>query len=159
MPLAPYSGAVPSREHQLAPGRGCAVAAVVSAALALAGAAPATAEVPHRVMPGETLWSIATDNNLTTRSVAIYNDLASDADVVLGATIEVPTEAEATAALQSAGVGPAASDEGSSGGGAYVVQSGDTLSEIAVRAGASADDLAGRNGVDPDSVLLAGTVL
>ena len=137
------------------------MAAVLSATLALAGVVPATAAVPHRVMPGETLWSIAAANNLTTRSVAVYNGLDEDADVVLGATIEVPTEAEAAAALESAGVGPAATDDqGSSGsGGAYVVQGGDTLSEIAERAGASANELAERNGVATDGVLLAGTVL
>jgi len=136
------------------------VCAVASATLALGGAVPATAAVPHRVMPGETLWSIAADNNLTTRSVAVYNGLAQDADVVLGTSIDVPTEAEAAAALERAGTGAAADDEGSSGdGGAYVVQGGDTLSEIAARAGASADDLAARNGVDPGGVLQAGTVL
>ena len=137
------------------------LAAIVFAALALAGAAPAAAAaaVLHRVMPGETLWSIAAANNLTTRSVAAYNDLAQDADVVLGTTIDVPTEAEAAAALGSAGTAPASGDEGGSGGGAYVVEAGDTLSEIAARAGASADDLAARNGVNADGVLVAGTVL
>jgi len=110
-------------------------------------------------MPGETLWSIAAANNLTTRSVAAYNGLAQDADVVVGATIDVPTEAEAAAALESAGTAPESGDEGGSGGGAYVVEAGDTLSEIAARAGASADDLAARNGVNADGVLVAGTVL
>ncbi len=132
---------------------------MVSAALALGGAAPAGAAVPHRVVAGETLWSIAAANNLTTRSVAVYNGVAEDADVVIGTTIEVPTEAEAAAALERAGVGPAADDGASSGGGAYVVEGGDTLSEIAARAGASPDDLAARNGLDPDDVLVTGTVL
>ena len=36
---------------------------------------PASAEVAHTVAPGETLWSIAAANNLTTRTVAAYNGL------------------------------------------------------------------------------------
>ena len=66
----------------------------------LAIAAPASAEVAHTVQPGETLWSIAAANNLTTRTVATYNGLSEDAQVVLGATIRVPTVAEGAAALQ-----------------------------------------------------------
>ncbi len=67
-------------------------------------AAPASAEVAHVVAPGETLWSIAAANNLTTRTVAVYNGLSEDAQVALGSTIRVPTTAEGYAALQSAGL-------------------------------------------------------
>ena len=59
----------------------------------LALATPASAEVAHTVAPGETLWSIAAANNLTTRTVAAYNGLSEDAQVVLGSTIRVPTVA------------------------------------------------------------------
>jgi LysM repeat protein len=130
-------------------------------------AAPASAAVPHTVQPGETLWSIAAANNLTTRTVAAYNGLSEDAQVVLGSTIQVPTTAEGYAALQKAGFvaastttsasGPA-SGSGSSGG-AYVVQPGDTLTAIAGRAGVSVSSLAAANGLDPAGVLLAGTSL
>ena len=70
-------------------------------------AAPASAAVPHTVQPGETLWSIAAANNLTTRTVAAYNGLSEDAQVVLGSTIMVPTTVEGYAALQQAGLVPA----------------------------------------------------
>src|ERR671933_2594132 len=70
-------------------------------------AAPASAAVPHTVQPGETLWSIAAANNLTTRTVAAYNGLSEDAQVVLGSTIMVPTTVEGYAALQRAGLVPA----------------------------------------------------
>src|SRR5919112_896917 len=70
-------------------------------------AAPASAAVPHTVRPGETLWSIAAANNLTTRTVAAYNGLSENAQVVLGSTINVPTTTEGYAALQSAGLVPA----------------------------------------------------
>ena len=35
--------------------------------------APAAASVPHTVMPGETLWSIAAANGFTTRALAAAN--------------------------------------------------------------------------------------
>src|ERR671916_1219323 len=70
-------------------------------------AAPAAAAVPHTVQPGETLWSIAAANNLTTRTVAAYNGLSEEAQVGLGSTINVPTTEEGYAALHSAGLVPA----------------------------------------------------
>jgi len=39
----------------------------------------AAAAAPHTVQPGETLWSIAFANNLTTRTVAVYNGVPQDA--------------------------------------------------------------------------------
>jgi LysM repeat protein len=62
-------------------------------------AAPAPAAVPHTVLPGETLWSISVANNLTTRTVAVYNGLPNDAGLIAGTTIQVPTVAEGAAAL------------------------------------------------------------
>ena len=128
--------------------------------MALPGASPASAAVPHTVVAGDTLWSIAAANNLTTRSLAVYNGLSEDADVVLGTTVDVPTVDEASAALASGG-GQASSSgsTGSGDGGSYVVQAGDTLSQIAERAGISAGDLAATNGLDTNGLLLSGTVL
>ena len=123
----------------------------------LALAAPASAEVAHIVQPGETLWSIAAANNLTTRTVAAYNGLSEDAQVVLGSTIRVPTVAEGSAALQGAGTAPAAPATSSPGG--YTVQPGDTLSGVAASAGLSVADVAAANGLDPAGVLVAGTKL
>src|SRR6476659_5932505 len=101
----------------------------------LVAAAPAGASVPHTVQPGETLWSIAAANNLTTRTVAAFNGLSENAQVVLGSSINVPTVAEGASAL--AGIGapqataaspPAASASGAPAVlGSYVVRSGDTL--------------------------------
>ena len=73
---------------------------VLACALAgLALAAPAGAAVPHTVEPGETLWSIASASNFTTRSLAVFNGLPEDAQVVVGNTIQIPSESEAAAAL------------------------------------------------------------
>ena len=67
-------------------------------------AAPAGAAVPHVVQPGETLWSIAAANNLTTRTVAAFNGLSESSQVVLGSTIMVPSTVEGYASLQKAGL-------------------------------------------------------
>jgi N-acetylmuramoyl-L-alanine amidase len=133
----------------------------------LVPAAPASAAVPHVVQPGETLWSIAAANNLTTRTVAAYNGLSEDAQVVLGSTINVPTTAEGHAALQQAGLAPAqpatvaapASTGAPAPLGGYTVRAGDTLSALAAQTGVSIDAMAAMNGLDPAGVLLAGTVI
>jgi hypothetical protein len=65
----------------------------------LLASAPALAAAPHTVLPGETLWSIAAANNLTTRTVAVYNGLPESAQLVAGTTVYVPTVAEGAAAL------------------------------------------------------------
>ena len=63
----------------------------------------ANAHVLHTVAPGETLWSIAAQSNLTTRTVAIYNGLSPESHVVLGSTVKIPSIAEGAAALANAG--------------------------------------------------------
>ena len=75
---------------------------------ALLLAAPSSAAVPHTVQPGETLWSIAAANNLTTRTVAAFNGLSENSQVVLGSTVMVPSTTEGYASLQKAGLVSAA---------------------------------------------------
>ena len=113
-----------------------------------------SAAVPsHTVQPGETLWSIAAANNLTTRTVAAFNGLSENAQVVLGSTISVPTMVEGYASCRSPGiVRPAtATASGASAPaaaarvrpsrppslGAYIVRSGDTLGGLAATSGVS----------------------
>jgi soluble lytic murein transglycosylase-like protein len=141
-------------------------------------AAPAQAAAPHTVQPGETLWSIAAANNLTTRTVAAFNGLSEDSQVVLGATIMVPTTVEGYASLQKAGLVPvtpgtapagsapataAPSSSSSSGApaplGAYTVRVGDTLSGLAATARVPAADIAAMNGLSLEGPLLAGTLI
>jgi soluble lytic murein transglycosylase-like protein len=145
-------------------------------------AAPAQAAVPHVVRPGETLWSIAAANNLTTRTVAAYNGLSENSNVVLGSTIMVPTTVEGYASLQKAGLVPVtpgatstapASSSGASSSpaapatssgapgplGGYTVRPGDTLSGLAATARISPAAIAAMNGLSLDGVLLAGTVI
>jgi soluble lytic murein transglycosylase-like protein len=136
--------------------------------LLFAAPAPAGAAVAHTVQPGETLWSIAAANNLTTRTVAAFNGLSEDAQVVLGSTINVPTVAEGAAALQgvapaatqaAAPAAPAATAGGPAPLGSYVVRAGDTLSGLAAGAGVAMEQMAAANGLDPAAPLLTGTVI
>ena len=125
---------------------------------ALAFSAPASAGVTHVVQPGETLWSIATANNFTTRSLAAANGLPEDAHVIIGSKIQIPTVSEAASALQNAGVStPSAGGPGPLG--SYVVRPGDTLSAIAARSRVTLDAVAFMNGLDAKKPLLIGTVL
>src|SRR4051794_6321231 len=75
------------------------IVGALSMTLAMVGAIPAGAAVPHTVVSGETLWSIAAASNFTTRSLAAYNGLSPDAQVVLGRTIMIPSVPEAAGAL------------------------------------------------------------
>jgi soluble lytic murein transglycosylase-like protein len=121
-----------------------------AALVAVCVCAPASASTPHTVVPGDTLWSIATLNNLTPEAVAAANGISPDTHVVLGTTVQVPAPGEAAAA-PAAGAPPAL--------GAYTVQPGDTLSAIAARSGVSADEIGWMNGIDPKAPLLSGTAL
>jgi soluble lytic murein transglycosylase-like protein len=136
-------------------------------------AAPAGAAVPHTVQPGETLWSIAAANNLTTRTVAAFNGLSESSQVVLGSTIQVPSTTEGYAALQKSGLAPVAPAPGSAPAtvapatpsaapaplGGYTVRAGDTLSGLAAGARVSVNAIAQMNGLNPSGLLIAGTVI
>jgi LysM repeat protein len=76
----------------------------------------ALAAPPHRVLPGETLWSISTANNLTTRTVALYNGLPENAQLLVGTTIYVPTVEEGAAALAAGAPAVAPATSGAGGG-------------------------------------------
>jgi LysM repeat protein len=137
---------------------------------------PATAQaaVPHTVAPGETLWQLAAMNNLTTRSFAAANGLSPDAQLIAGTTIRIPSIAEAAGALASAPAATAAPAAGNDGDndaddvaaagapqpmGGYTVRPGDSLSGIAATARVPVGAIAAMNGLDPNGVLVAGTVL
>src|SRR5918992_6092847 len=79
--------------------RAIATSLACSIAGALLASSASLAAVPHTVLPGERLWSISSANNLTTRTVAVYNGLPEDALLVAGTTVYVPTVQEGGAAL------------------------------------------------------------
>jgi LysM repeat protein len=121
-------------------------------------ASSAKAEAPHVVQPGETLWSIAASNNLTTRTVAVYNGVSEDHQVVVGKTIMVPTVDEGAGALAAApAADPAPADAGS--GTSHAVASGESLSSVAAANGITVDALAAANGLASDAYLIEGETI
>ena len=130
-----------------------------AAALTLMNAPGATAAAPHTVQHGETLWSISAANNLTTRTVAVFNDLPEDGIVVAGNTIQVPTVDEGAAAL-AVGTVPVSPESLAGaepvGDATHLVAPGETLSAIAAVSGVSSSALAGANGRSAESLLFAG---
>jgi soluble lytic murein transglycosylase-like protein len=131
----------------------------------------ASAGVAHTVVPGETLWSLAAAQNMTTRAFAAANGLSEDSTLVAGSTIQLPTVTEAAIALQSAPAATAAAAANASatpatattGGpppmGAYTVRPGDTLSGLAAQSGVTVEQMAAMNGLDPTGYLIAGTLI
>src|SRR5438876_9256152 len=97
---------------------------------------PATAQayVAHTVAPGETLWQLASMNNMTTRSFAAANGLSPDAHIIAGTSIRIPTYAEAASALASAPAAATAPAGAATAAppalGGYTVRTGDSLSAI-----------------------------
>ena len=91
---------------------GCSIGGVLVSAVA------ALAAAPHTVASGEDLWSIAYANNLTTRTVAVYNGVSENAQLPVGTTIYVPTVEEGAEALATGtpGVDPPATMGGSGAG-------------------------------------------
>jgi soluble lytic murein transglycosylase-like protein len=141
----------------------------------LAAATPARASFAHTVVPGETLWSIAMQDGLAPSSLAAFNGLSSDTQVIIGQTIQIPPVGAASGAASSTTTSasePAGDDaqDGTSTAssassaspppmGAYRVQLGDTLSAIAARAGVPTSEIAAMNGLTLAGPLLAGTVI
>jgi N-acetylmuramoyl-L-alanine amidase len=141
-------------------------ALVLGAVMAVPAAA--SAGVAHTVQPGETLWSLAAAQNMTTRAFAAANGLSENSNIVVGSTIQLPTVTEAAVALQSAPAATAtaaasASASATTGGppplGGYTVRPGDTLSGLAAQSGVTTDAMAAMNGLDPNGYLIAGTVI
>jgi len=149
---------------------------VLAAAVALLAAPAANADVLHTVSSGDTLWSIAAKANMTTRTVAAYNGLNENSNVVIGAPIKIPSVQEGLAALRAAGITPAGSSAASTSSaakvapvptssraprpqGAYVVRAGDTLSGLAAQSRVPVAQMAYMNGLRPTSHLLIGMVI
>jgi N-acetylmuramoyl-L-alanine amidase len=149
---------------------------IIPAALLLLAPALARADFPHTVGPGESLTSVAATDGLTVDQLAAANGLSPNAELVTGSTLMIPPQGGGGTSSPSgggsgssggsAGDGDSDSDDdgggGSSGGapaGSYVVQPGDTLWAIAHRDETTVRELAAQNGLNPNGVLLSGTVL
>jgi LysM repeat protein len=132
------------------------------AVVAGASAAPAAGHVVHTVEPGESLSSIAAEDGLSVEELAAANGLSADAQLIEGTNISIPPQGasgSSSSSSESGSVASASSSSSSPSGGSYVVQPGDTLSEIAQRAGMSMEELAAQNSLSVEGILVAGTAL
>jgi LysM repeat protein len=101
------------------------------------------------VQPGESLWSIASANGISTATLAAANGLGAESQIIAGTTLNVPVGT-------STGTTAAATQTASGSTGGRVVQSGESLWSIAQANGVSVSALASANGLSSTSMLIAG---
>ena len=103
------------------------------------------------VVEGDTLSEIADRHGVTVEELAETNGIVDPDFILSGQVLLIPRAAE---------IAPGASGTGQmSGGGAYVVQLGDTLSEIAERLGVPAGAIAEVSGLSDLHFIVEGQVL
>lgn len=109
--------------------------------------ADATAEIipasTYVVQKGDSLWSIARKNNLTTAELAAANNMPANSVLQIGRRLLVPSKG-------IAGPGPVSAVGGATS--AYTVKSGDTLSTIASRHGTTIAAIRSANNLRGDLV-------
>ncbi len=155
--------------------RGTSFLSLAAVAL-LAAPAAASADFQHTVAAGESLSSVAAADGLSVAQLAAANGISPNTQLVAGSSLAIPAQSSAggvvSAPVSTAGGGTTGDGDGdsddvagagtsvaSSGTAGYVVQPGDTLSSIAARQGISVAQLAAANGLNPNGVLVSGTVL
>jgi len=111
---------------------------------------PASSGGGYTVKPGDTLGGIAVAMGVSPSALAAANGLDPNGYVYYGTTLRIPSGTSASASTSSAAPEPL---------GGYKVRIGETLSGIAMATHVPAQQIAYMNGLDPDGVLLAGTVL
>jgi LysM repeat protein len=151
------------------------------AAATLIAPASASAYFQHTIMPGESLSSIAATDGLSVAQLAAANGLSGNELLMTGGVVSIPPQTAAASGASAAGTSTAAASTaaGAATGstatstgtaapvgtaatapaGSYLVHWGDTLTAIAARAGTTPAELAEANGIDPNGILPAGTVL
>jgi LysM repeat protein len=124
-----------------------------SAALSNPGVQPTQIQPQggYAVQPGDTLSGIAAVHGVSLSSLAAANGVSPDSFAIAGTTLKIPSGSATSSSTASAAAPPAL--------GGYTVRPGDTLSGIAATGGVSVQQLAWMNGLDPDHLLLAGTVI
>ena len=100
---------------------------------------PAPTPATHVVRPGETLTRISQLYGVPVSVIVDLNDISDPNNVDAGLRLRLPAGTEIPETTDAPGP--------------YIVQQGDTLSQIAVAYGVSIDDLMAANGLsDPDSI-------
>ncbi|MDI3213507.1 LysM peptidoglycan-binding domain-containing protein [Arthrobacter sp. AL12] len=114
--------------------------------------AQVSAPAEYTITRGDTISGIAGKFGLDTYAVLKLNGLRANAIIYPGQTIKLDESATAPQPAAPAAPAPAAP----SGGSAYTVKSGDTLSAIAARHGVKLSEVFGWNGLNLGSIIYPG---
>jgi LysM repeat protein len=98
----------------------------------------------YTIAPRDSLWTVARKHNITTAELAEANNLKTDAILPVGKKLVIPSKAPASNAVDTSGV---AGDTM-----IYVVKSGDSLGQIARRAGTTPGAIKTLNKLKSDTI-------
>lgn len=115
--------------------------------------APASSSAgTHRVVAGDTVWSLARSHGTTVSAIISANGLDARAIIREGQQLTIPGSGTSQASSQ-----PAAKKD--SGAGSHTVTSGDTVWDLARRYGTSVSSILSANGLDSRAVIRTGQTL
>jgi LysM repeat protein len=122
-----------------------------------------TSTTSYTVVSGDTLFSLARRFGTTTATLVALNNLANPDQLSVGQVLKIPAQGQAATSTPvtsgpTATTGPTATGTPSTSI-TYVVQSGDTLSQIALRFNVTYQQIALLNGLDNPDVIFAGQTL
>lgn len=112
-------------------------ATLLTSAMILGSFAQVSAQATYKVQPGEYLLKIADDHGVSVENLKAWNGLSSDS-IYAGMTLKVENPGESSESQDH---------NTDSANGSYVVESGDTLYDIAAASGISAETLMAWNGL------------
>ena len=105
------------------------------------------------VESGDVLSQIALDFDTTTATLIELNNLSNPDLLTVGQEIQVPVNSSTFKKVKSQKI-----SQNIKKGGSYIIQSGDTLSEIAVAAGVDIADLRSLNNINGDKIFAGQTI-